>query len=91
MENIYYSAIKTILVLAMMVAGMLLLYRYSSKLKLNVKPKGQSLQKVETIHMGYRKFISVVEIKGRVLVIGVGDKEMSLLAKWKKEEEEKEV
>jgi flagellar biogenesis protein FliO len=41
---------------------------------------------LDTIHLGYKKFISVVEVKDHVLVLGVGEKEMSLLTKWKKEE-----
>jgi flagellar biogenesis protein FliO len=38
------------------------------------------------MYLGYKKFISVVEVKDYVLVIGGGDKEISLLAKWKKED-----
>jgi flagellar biogenesis protein FliO len=40
------------------------------------------------IHLGYRKFVSVVEIKDQILVIGMGEKELSLLARWTKEEKE---
>jgi flagellar biogenesis protein FliO len=87
MENIYLSTIKMLLVLAAIVAGIIVLYRYSEKMRL--KPPGRSfgLQKGETIHLGYKKFVSVLEVKDHVLVIGVGEKEMSLLASWKKEEE----
>jgi flagellar biogenesis protein FliO len=92
MENIYFSTIKMVLVLAAMVFGIIVFYRYMGKwkLKLNLGPRngGYGLQKVETIHLGYRKFVSVVEVRDRVLVIGVGDKEMSLLADWKKGEEQ---
>jgi hypothetical protein len=41
---------------------------------------------VETVHLGYKKFVSVLEIRDRVLVIGVGEKEMSLLTEWRNEE-----
>jgi flagellar biogenesis protein FliO len=88
MENIYFSTLKMIFVLVAMVAGMIIFYRYYGRLKLNIKPKGYGLQKVETIHLGYRKFVSVLEVRDHVLVVGVGDKEMSLLADWKKEEKE---
>ncbi|OPY67148.1 MAG: Flagellar biosynthesis protein, FliO [Syntrophorhabdaceae bacterium PtaU1.Bin034] len=92
MENIYFSTIKMVLVLAAMVFGIIVFYRYMGKwkLKLNLGPGkgGYGLQKVETIHLGYRKFVSVVEVRDRVLVIGVGDKEMSLLTDWKKGEEQ---
>jgi flagellar biogenesis protein FliO len=52
-------------------------------------PPGKSfgLQKGETLHLGYKKFVSVLEVQDHVLVIGVGEKEISLLASWKKEGE----
>ena len=87
MENIYFSAVKMLLVVAAMVCGIILFYRYSGKLRLKLPIKSSGLQKVETIHLGYRKFVSVMEIKDHVLVVGVGEKEMSLLASWRKEEE----
>lgn len=85
MENIYFSTLKMLLALMAIVSGIILLYRYSGKFKLKLKGSGHGLHKVETIHLGYRKFISVVEVRDRVLVIGVGDKEMSLLADLTKE------
>ena len=89
MENIYFSAVKMLLALAAMVFGAIVFYRYMGKWRLNLGPKGAGygLQKVETVNLGYRKFVSVIEIKNRVLVIGVGEKEMALLTEWKKEEE----
>lgn len=87
MENVYFGALKMLFVLAAMVAGIIILYRYSDKLKLiGPKQKSHGLQKVDTLHLGYRKFISVVEVKDHVLVVGVGDKEVTLLAEWKKED-----
>jgi flagellar biogenesis protein FliO len=87
MENIYFSTIKMLLVVAAIVAGVAVFYRYSGKLRLRAPVKSFGLQKGETIHLGYKKFVSVLEVKDRVLVIGVGEKEMSLLASWKKDEE----
>ncbi len=89
MENIYYSAVKMLLALAAIVFAAIVFYRYMGKWRLNLGPKGRGygLQKVETVNLGYRKFVSVIEIKNRVLVIGVGEKEMALLTEWKKEEE----
>ena len=89
MENIYYSALKMLLALAAMVFAAIVFYRYMGKWRLNLGPKGRGygLQKVETVNLGYRKFVSVIEIKNRVLVIGVGEKEMALLTQWEKEEE----
>jgi flagellar biogenesis protein FliO len=88
MENIYFSTIKMLLVVVAMVCGIILFFRYSGKLRLKLPTKSSGLQKVDTIHLGYRKFVSVMEIKDRVLVVGVGEKEISLLASWRKEEEQ---
>jgi flagellar biogenesis protein FliO len=88
MESIYFSAVKMLLALAAMVFVAGVLYRYMGKWRVSLAPKGKSygLQKVETVHLGYKKFVSVLEVKDHVLVIGVGDKEMALLTQWKKEE-----
>lgn len=84
----YFDIIRIILVLMGIVAAMILLYRYGSKYKLNLKQRGNDcgLRKMATIPLGYKKFVSVLEVKDYVLVLGVGEKEMSLLARWKKEE-----
>jgi flagellar biogenesis protein FliO len=86
MENIYLSTIKMLLVVVAMVCGIILFFRYSGKLRLKLPMRNSGPQRVETIHLGYRKFVSVMEVRDHVLVVGVGDKEISLLASWKKEE-----
>ena len=88
MEN-SFNIMRVILVLIGIIAGMVFLYRLADKYKFNFKPKCTTeygLKKLDTIHLGYKKFISVVEVKDYVLVLGVGEKEMSLLTKWKKED-----
>ena len=88
MENIYFSAVKMLLALAAMVFVAIVFYRYMGKWRLSLGPKGAGygLQKMETVHLGYKKFVSVIEVKNRVLVVGVGEKEMALLTQWNKEE-----
>jgi flagellar biogenesis protein FliO len=84
-----FNIMRVVLVLIGIVAGMVFLYRLAGKYKFNFMPKGKSeygLKKLDTINLGYKKFISVVEVKDYILVLGVGEKEMSLLTKWKKEE-----
>jgi len=84
-----FNILRVILVLIGIVAGMVFLYRLAAKYKFNlIGPKGSGcgLKKTDTIHLGYKKFVSVVEVKNYILVLGVGEKEMSLLAKWKKED-----
>jgi flagellar biogenesis protein FliO len=86
MESMYFSVIKMLLVVVVLGCAVVLFYRYGDKLKFRPLSKSYGLQKVETIHLGYKKFVSVVEIRNRVLVIGVGEKEISLLAEWANEE-----
>ncbi len=86
--DMYLSMIKVIFIMAGMIAGIYLLSRYASKMNFKFGAKnhsGYGLKKVDTIYLGYKKFISVVEVKDHVLVIGAGEKEMSLLARWKKQ------
>lgn len=83
-----FNIMRVILVLIGIIAGMIFLYRLAGKYNFSFKPKNTSeygLKKLDTIHLGYKKFISIVEVNNYVLVLGVGEKEMSLLAKWKKE------
>ena len=84
----YFNIMRVILVLIGIVAAMVFLYRYGSKYKFNLKTRGTDygLKKMDTVHLGYKKFVSVLEVKDYVLVLGIGEKELSLLAKWKKEE-----
>lgn len=86
--DMYLGIIKVILIMAGMIAGIYLLSRYATKMNFKFGTKnssGYGLKKVDTIYLGYKKFISVVEVKDHVLVIGAGEKEMSLLARWKKQ------
>ncbi len=84
--DIYINVIKVVFILLGIVSGMALLYRYAGKLKLNLKPgkPEYNLKKQDSIYLGYKKYVSVVEIDEHVLVIGIGEKELTLLTKWKK-------
>jgi len=82
----YIAVIKVVFILLGIVSGIALLYRYAGKFKLNLRP-GKSeynLKKQDSIYLGYKKYVSVVEVNEHVLVIGVGEKDLTLLAKWKK-------
>lgn len=86
--EMYIGIVKVILIMAAMIAGIYLLSRYAGKLNLRFKPgqaAGYGLKKVDTVYLGYKKFISVIEVKDRVIVIGAGEKEINVLAQWKKE------
>lgn len=88
MMDVYAGAAKVIFILIGIIAAIILFSRYAGKIKLPFKAEEQSynIKKVGSLYMGYKKFISVVEINNHVLVVGGGDKELSLLAKWKKED-----
>jgi flagellar biogenesis protein FliO len=88
MQEMYGDVIKVILVLVGLLGCLGLLYKVMAKYKgnWNARGTGYGLKRVETIPLGYKKFISVVEIRDQILVIGVGQDTISLLAQLKKEE-----
>lgn len=81
--------LKVIFALLFIVSGMVLLYRYSDKLKFNLKrtKSPYNLKKVDTIFLGTKKSISIIEVEDYVLVLGVGEKDIRTLLKWKKPKE----
>lgn len=88
----YLDIVKVIFILLFIVTGMILLYRYSEKLRFNLK-KGKSpyrLKRVDTIYLGQKKTISIVEVEDYVLVLGVGEKDIRPLLRWKKTKEKEE-
>ena len=87
-EGMYGELIKVILVLVGLLGCLGILYKVMEKYKGTWNSKGApyGLRRVETIPLGYKKFISVVEIKDQILVIGVGQDTIALLARLKKEE-----
>jgi flagellar biogenesis protein FliO len=89
MENVYIAFAKVILVLLAMLGTLVVFHRYAGRFKLNLKPRSGDavIKKGETIHLGYRKFLSVVEVRDRVFLLAVGQDQVSLLHHWKKEEE----
>lgn len=91
MENIYIAFAKVIFVLLAMLAALVVFHRYAGKFRLNLNMKGRAgdsaIRKGETIHLGYRKFLSVVEVRDRVFLLAVGQDQVSLLHQWKKEGE----
>jgi len=88
MTDLYFNVLKVFFVLLMMVCGMILLYRFAGKQRLFLKQKDAhyGLRRVDTVYLGYKKFVSLVEVKDHLFVLGVAEKDIVLLAKWKKEE-----
>jgi flagellar biogenesis protein FliO len=90
MIDVYTGIIKVIFIMLGIVAAIVLLARYSDKFKLPFRTEEQNygLKKVGSLYLGYKKFVSVIEVKDHVLVVGSGDKELVLLTEWKKEDKE---
>jgi flagellar biogenesis protein FliO len=89
MDPIYVSLIKMISVLAIIVFGLVVTYRYARRLKipsLGIRENPYGLKKTGTLHLGFRSFVTVVEVADHVLVLGNSEKELRLLAKWKRED-----
>ncbi|HOV91249.1 MAG TPA: flagellar biosynthetic protein FliO [Syntrophorhabdaceae bacterium] len=88
----YFDIVKVIFILLCIIFGMILLYRYSEKLRFNVK-RGKSpynLRRVDTLYLGAKKSISIVEVDEFVLVLGIGEKDVRPLLRWKKTKEKEE-
>ncbi len=88
MEGMYTEFLKVILVLLGLLGCLAVLYKLMGKYRGTLIPRGAGcgLRRVETIPLGYKKFISVIEVKDQLLVVGVGQETISLLTQMKKEE-----
>jgi len=87
METLFWI-FKVFLVLIGLVASIIVLYRYGERLKLKMTPSkatsSYSMKRTGSMYLGYKKQISIIEINEYVFVLAVGEKEMTLLARWKK-------
>jgi flagellar biogenesis protein FliO len=78
--------IKVLFLLVAFLSSLFLLARYGSRLRIGDLKKEKGLRKIDTVHLGYKRFLSLVEYEDRVFLIGVGEREISLLSAWKKGE-----
>ena len=87
--EMFFDLLKVIFALLFIISGMILLYKFSDKVRLNLKKvkSPYNLKRIDTIYLGPRKSISIVEVEDYVLVLGIGDKEIRTLLKWKKTKE----
>jgi len=87
-EGLYGELLKVILTLVGLLGCLGVLYKVLGKYKVKwgTKGAGYGLRRIETIPLGYKKFISVIEVKDQLLVVGVGQDTISLLTQLKKEE-----
>jgi len=83
----YLYIIKLVLFLIAFICAGLIFYRYKDKLKPSLLRQNNTvgLKKRDTLYLGYKKFITLVEFENYSFLIGVGDKEISILHAWKRE------
>jgi flagellar protein FliO/FliZ len=100
--DIIPTAIKMLTALGVVLGGMLLVYYFAKRiLKRQVgNSKGKMIRLLESSYIGVKKNISLVEIPGAILVLGITNDNISLLSKienheiidsYKKVEKEKEL
>jgi len=100
--DIIPTAIKMLTALGVVFGGMLVVYYFSKRiLKRQVgNSKGKMIRVLESSYIGVKKNISLVEIPGAILVLGITNDNISLLSKienqevingYKKVEKEKEL
>jgi flagellar biogenesis protein FliO len=87
MENVYIALAKVIFVLLAMLGVLAVVHRYAGKVRLNLtsRPGASVIRKGDTVHLGYRKFLSVVDVKDRTFLLAIGQDQVSLLYHWEKE------
>ncbi|MBW1822820.1 MAG: flagellar biosynthetic protein FliO [Deltaproteobacteria bacterium] len=100
--DIIPTAIKMLTALGVVLGGMLVVYYFAKRiLKRQVgNSKGKMIRVIESSYIGVKKNISLVEIPGAILVLGITNDNISLLSKienqetingYKEDEKEKEL
>ena len=86
-ESAAWMIIKTILVLALFIGGFYMFFKFiSQKTGLNVS--GQSaIQILSTVSLGTNKFVQIVDVAGKVFLLGVSDSSINLLTEIKDRED----
>ncbi|MBN2040958.1 MAG: flagellar biosynthetic protein FliO [Spirochaetes bacterium] len=78
-ESYAWLVFKTIIVLALLVGGFYFFYRFVTK-KTGMQSLGRDVIKVLSIvPVGQNKFLQVVDLAGRIMVIGVSDSSINLI------------
>lgn len=86
-ESAAWMIIKTILVLALFIGGFYMFFKFVSQ-KTGMNISGQSaIQILSTVSVGTNKFIQIVDVAGKVFLLGVSDNNISLLTEIKDRED----
>jgi len=82
-ESIAWMIIKTILVLALFIGGFYIFYRFVTQ-KAGLHASGhEAIQILSTVPVGANKFIQIIDVAGKVFLLGVSDNNISLLTEIK--------
>jgi flagellar protein FliO/FliZ len=86
-ESYAWMVIKTILILAIMVGGFYYFFRFVTK-QAGIQVRGQDfVQTLAMVPVGQNKYIQVVDLAGKVLVLGVSDNGINLITEIVNHEE----
>ena len=86
-ESAAWLIIKTILVLALFVGGFYYFYKFVTQ-KSGMNLSGQeAIQILSTVSLGANKFIQIVDVAGKLFLLGVTDSSINLLTEIKDKDE----
>lgn len=86
-ESAVWMIIKTILVLALFAGGFYMFFKFvSQKAGLNVSGQG-AIQVLSTVSLGTNKFVQIIDVAGKVFLLGVSDSSINLLTEIKDRED----
>lgn len=87
MDEFYLILIKVTLFILGMMGLLVLMKRYGLRIKENFeKREGREIRKVDSLPIGFRRHLILLEVMDRIIVIGVSEKEITPVALWKKED-----
>lgn len=86
-ESYAWVVIKTLIVLGLMVGGFYYFFKFVTKRTGVQLAAGGAVQVLSMVPLGHNKFLHIVDLAGRVLVLGVTDNAVSLIAEIKDRDE----
>lgn len=86
-ESYAWTIIKTLLVIGMLVGGFYYFFRFVTRRAGIQLPGSSGVQTLLVSPMGPNKFLQVVDLAGRVLVLGVTDSSINLIMEIKEKDE----
>jgi len=86
-ESAAWMIIKTILVLGLFAGGFYMFFKFvTQKAGLNVSGQ-EAIQILSTVSLGTNKFVQIVDVAGKVFLLGVSDSSINLLTEIKDRED----